>query len=267
MPSAARSWNGLGNSTVLEEYKKVSQQRNAPGYRRWFSDDELDLIVWYSASAEISGFQLCYDLGRRERAFTWRKDGGLIHTAVDSGDESPLYNRSPILVSDGSPPLEWILAEFKKRSENLEPAIVTLVSATVSSFHGNRKKVLFVCVENSCRSQIAEAFARMKASEVLEPFSSGSRPSGVVNVKAIESMRELGYDLNAHRSKSLLEIPDVEYDYVITMGCGDECPVVRARHREDWQIPDPKDLPPEEFRRMRDLIGLKVGALADSLRT
>ena len=119
-------------------------------------------------------------------------------------------------------------------------------------------KILFVCVENSCRSQIAEAFARVHGAGKMEALSSGSRPSGRVNPRAIEFMREVGYDLGDHRSKSLAEIPDVEYDYAITMGCGDECPLVRAKHREDWQIPDPKEMPAEEFRAVRDLIEKKV---------
>ena len=95
------------------------------------------------------------------------------------------------------------------------------------------KKLLFVCVENSCRSQIAEAFARIYGGDSVEAFSAGSRPSGVVNRKAIESMKEIGYDLSTHESKSLDNLPDIEWDFVITMGCGDECPLARAKQRED----------------------------------
>lgn len=74
-------------------------------------------------------------------------------------------------------------------------------------------------------------------------------------------MKEIGYDMSTHRSKSLSEIPDIEYDYVITMGCGDACPYVRAKHREDWGIPDPKDMDEEGFRKIRE----KVKALVHSL--
>ncbi|MFY9607774.1 MAG: arsenate reductase ArsC [Blastocatellia bacterium] len=129
-----------------------------------------------------------------------------------------------------------------------------------------RKLVLFVCVENSCRSQIAEAFARIHGNENVEVYSAGSRPSGRVNPKAIDAMREIGYDLAAHASKSLAEVPDVEYDYAITMGCGDECPFVRARHREDWSIPDPKEMDPTEFRGVRDAIEARVKALTAKLQ-
>lgn len=121
-----------------------------------------------------------------------------------------------------------------------------------------KKRVLFVCVENSNRSQMAEAFARILGGDAVEAYSSGSRPSGRVNPRAVEFMREVGYDLTAHRSKPLTEVPDVEYDAAVTMGCGDECPLVRAKVREDWGIPDPKELPPGEFREVRDLIEAKV---------
>jgi arsenate reductase len=122
------------------------------------------------------------------------------------------------------------------------------------------KRVLFVCVENSNRSQMAEAFARLLGASSVEAYSAGSRPSGKVNPKAIEAMRELGYDLSAHGSKSLDEVTDVEFDFVATMGCGDACPLVRARQRADWAIPDPKNLPADEFRVVRDLIRDKVQA-------
>ena len=127
------------------------------------------------------------------------------------------------------------------------------------------KRLLFVCVENSNRSQMAEAFARLHGGDSIEAYSAGSRPSGQINSRAVVSMSELGYDLTRHESKSLQDIPDIEYDFVATMGCGDECPFVRARQREDWDIPDPKQMEPEEFRVVRDLIEEKVKHLLQSL--
>ena len=109
------------------------------------------------------------------------------------------------------------------------------------------KRVIFVCVENSNRSQMAEAFARMHGGPDVRV--AGSRPSGRVNPKAVEAMKELGYDLTTHPSKGLDEFNGQEFDAAVTMGCGDECPLVLAKRRVDWQIPDPRDMPPEQFRR------------------
>ena len=127
------------------------------------------------------------------------------------------------------------------------------------------RRLLFACVENSNRSQIAEAFARIHGGENIEAYSAGSQPSGEVNQKAIAAMREVGYDLSKHNSKSLEDIPQVEYDFVATMGCGDACPFVRAKRREDWQIPDPKNLPPAEFNKIRDLIEQNVRNVLSTL--
>lgn len=128
-------------------------------------------------------------------------------------------------------------------------------------------RLLFVCVENSNRSQMAEAFARMLGGDGVEPYSAGSRPSGAVNPRAIEAMREVGYDLSTHRSKSLAEIPLAQYAAVVTMGCGDECPLVPAGLREDWALPDPRALPPEEFRQVREAIRQRVSDLLARLST
>ena len=128
------------------------------------------------------------------------------------------------------------------------------------------KRVLFVCVENSNRSQMAEAFARIHGGDHVEAYSAGSKPSGHVTPKAIKAMRERGYDLSQHTSKSLDEIPDVQYDFVATMGCGDACPFVRARRREDWNIPDPKTMPPAQFNEIRDLIEAKVKETLSQLK-
>ena len=129
------------------------------------------------------------------------------------------------------------------------------------------KRLLFVCVENSNRSQMAEAFARIHGGEGVEAFSAGSRPSGTINPTAMRSMRELGYDLSAHSSKSLNEVPDIEFDFVATMGCGDECPFVRAKQREDWEIPDPKHMEPAAFRIVRDEIEARVMGVIRNLAT
>jgi arsenate reductase (thioredoxin) len=126
-------------------------------------------------------------------------------------------------------------------------------------------RVLFVCIENSNRSQMAQAFAAMYGGDRVEALSAGSKPSGRVNPKAIAAMKELGYDLTTHTSKSVEQYNGQDMDVAVTMGCGDACPLVKARRRIDWQIPDPRDLPPTEFNAVRDLIAQKVKALLREL--
>ena len=127
------------------------------------------------------------------------------------------------------------------------------------------KRILFVCVENSNRSQMAEAFARMHGTGQVEAFSAGSRPSGRINPLAIEAMRERGYDLSQHHSKSISDIPEGEYEVAVTMGCGDSCPMVQARRREEWQLPDPRHMSLAGLRQVRDQIEERVKELLASL--
>jgi len=131
----------------------------------------------------------------------------------------------------------------------------------------NQPKVLFVCVENSNRSQMAEAFARKHGAGRVDAHSAGSRPSGRVNPRAIQFMVERGYDLTTHTSKAVSLYNGNPVAVAVTMGCGDECPLVLADRRVDWQIPDPKELPDEEFRRIRDLIEQKVRELLAELNS
>lgn len=124
-------------------------------------------------------------------------------------------------------------------------------------------KVLFVCVENSCRSQMAEGFARQFGKDNLEVWSAGSNPSGKINETAVELMKEKDIDLSVQRSKSLKDLPNQKWDYIVTMGCGDACPSLPAKKRMDWNLPDPKHLPLDEFRKVRDEIESRVRALIE----
>ena len=125
----------------------------------------------------------------------------------------------------------------------------------------SKKNILFVCVENSNRSQMAQAFATIHGDSLVNAFSAGSLPSGKINPKAIAAMSEVQYNLASHQSKSLEEIPKVEYEFAVTMGCGDECPFVNANQREDWNIPDPREMNEQQFREVRNLIEQKVKEL------
>jgi protein-tyrosine-phosphatase len=124
-----------------------------------------------------------------------------------------------------------------------------------------RPAFLFVCIENSCRSQMAEGFARALGGAAVSAFSAGSRPSGQVNARAIRFMAEKGVDLAPQRSKGLDDLPALRWDWIVTMGCGDACPHLPARRRLDWELPDPKGLDDAGFRAVRDRIEAKVREL------
>ena len=127
------------------------------------------------------------------------------------------------------------------------------------------KRLLFVCIENSNRSQMAQAFAAIHGKDKVESFSAGSNPLGKINPKAINAMADIGYDLSTHTSKSINEFKNEKFEYVITMGCGDACPFIAAKHHIDWQIPDPRNMDKAEFNIIRDLIEEKVISLLSSI--
>jgi arsenate reductase (thioredoxin) len=148
----------------------------------------------------------------------------------------------------------------------LNKSVSQIDSVTRLSIMSSKKNILFVCVENSNRSQMSQAFAKILGGENVEAYSSGSRPSGKINPKAITSMKELGYDLSSHRSKSLDEVKQyAPFDAVVTMGCGDACPWMPAKQFIDWQIPDPKEMNEDDFRKVRDMIRDKVKELLITL--
>lgn len=128
-----------------------------------------------------------------------------------------------------------------------------------------KKKLLFVCVENACRSQMAQGFAEAFGKGSVEVYSAGSRPSSHINSIAIEVMKEKGIDLSDKQPKGLEDLPPVEMDYLITMGCEETCPAVPTKKIIDWQIPDPKGKPIEFFRNVRELIEEKVRTLLEEI--
>jgi len=140
-----------------------------------------------------------------------------------------------------------------------------MINSSLASSKVQPKKLLFVCIENSNRSQMSQAFAKIIGGENVEAYSAGSKPSGIVNPKAIAAMKELGYDLSTHDSKSLDEVKAyAPFDVVVTMGCGDACPWMPAKQFIDWQIPDPKHMEPEQLNEVRDFIKSKVKELIES---
>lgn len=126
-------------------------------------------------------------------------------------------------------------------------------------------RVLFVCVENACRSQMAEAFARQHGRGRVLASSAGSRPRSRVDAQAVAVMQERGIDMSRQTSKGLGELPGITWDVVVGMGCGEDCAVVPATRRLAWQIPDPAHQPLDTYRRVRDAIEESVRTLIDQL--
>lgn len=116
----------------------------------------------------------------------------------------------------------------------------------------NKISIAFVCIGNACRSQMSEGLARHLGGAKVEVYSAGSVPAGFVAEEAVEALAENDIDISSHYSKGVDELPERIWDYVITMGCGDSCPTLRAKQRLDWEIPDPVGLPLKEFRKVRD---------------
>ncbi|MFC1571440.1 arsenate reductase ArsC [Candidatus Margulisiibacteriota bacterium] len=129
-----------------------------------------------------------------------------------------------------------------------------------------KNKLLFVCVANAARSQMAEGFARVIGGDKIEVLSAGSKPAGFVSTKANKVMQEIGIDLSRHYSKGFDDLPTKEFDYVITMGCKDTCPFYPAKETIDWEIADPKDQDIDFYRKIRDLIEVKVKLLLEGVR-
>ncbi len=119
------------------------------------------------------------------------------------------------------------------------------------------KKVAFVCIHNSCRSQMAEGFGLKLGEGVFESYSAGTEDYPQVKPGAVEVMEEIGINMSAHKPKLISDIPE-DIDILITMGCGVECPYVPCSHREDWGLEDPSGGPIEGFRNTRDIIKEKV---------
>jgi protein-tyrosine-phosphatase len=128
-------------------------------------------------------------------------------------------------------------------------------------------KILFLCVQNAGRSQMAEAFAREILNDIVEPYSAGSRPANEVNPLVVEAMKEVGIDISDKKPKGFDDLPKgMIFDFVVNMGCGDTCPYYPSRGTIDWNIPDPKDKELEEIKKIRDLIRDKIIELGNYLR-
>lgn len=128
-----------------------------------------------------------------------------------------------------------------------------------------RPMVLFVCVHNAGRSQMAAGYLRHLAGDRIEVRSAGSEPAARINAVAVEVMREEGIDIAGAAPRPLTVGDARQADVVVTMGCGDACPVFPGQRREDWELDDPAGLGVEEVRPIRDRIRARVRELIDAL--
>jgi arsenate reductase len=126
-------------------------------------------------------------------------------------------------------------------------------------------RVLFVCIQNAGRSQIAAALLDRAAGGRHEARSAGSRPATRVHPEVVAVMSELGVNIGARRPRALNAEDTRWADVVVTMGCGDECPFVPGKHYMEWELDDPAGRPAEDVRRIRDAIGRRVAELVTEL--
>jgi arsenate reductase (thioredoxin) len=131
---------------------------------------------------------------------------------------------------------------------------------------GERPVVLFVCVHNAGRSQMAAGYLRHLAGDRVDVLSAGSEPADQVNPIAVEAMAEVGIDVAGEEPKLLQDSAVREADVVITMGCGDACPIYPGKRYEDWDLTDPAGLPLAAVRPIRDEIEARIKKLLQSLR-
>ncbi len=116
--------------------ESYSRKKSEEGTRRWFSDDDFDLIIWSGLDGAVTGFQLCYDKQKSERALTWRQESGFSHARVDSGETNPAKNQSPILVPDGLCPIDEITGLFLLKSKEIDPIIRSFVITKLREYRG-----------------------------------------------------------------------------------------------------------------------------------
>ena len=151
---------------------------------------------------------------------------------------------------------------------NRHAVSIATLSEKGANFMGKETiKIVFVCVENARRSQMAEGFANAFGQGRVEVYSAGSRPSSQIDPLVIEVMKEKGIDLSGKRPKGLNDLPPIEMDYLITMGCEETCPAVLAKKIIEWEIPDPKGKPIDEVRRIRDVLEAKVKMLLEEVES
>ncbi|MGD9080710.1 MAG: NAD(P)H-dependent oxidoreductase [Desulfobacterales bacterium] len=173
--------------------------------------------------------------------------------AIDAGFEGSLTYREIEGPKD--------MAKHPEVLADIEKAAAALMGPLL-----DRKKILFACRENACRSQMAGAFAQYLAGDKFEVITGGSEPADQVNPDMIEAMHEKGIDMTYRVPQSIESaISDTTPNFIVTMGCGEECPFVPGAQMLDWDLPDPAGKPPDFMRQVRDEIENRVNNLIKEL--
>ena len=128
-----------------------------------------------------------------------------------------------------------------------------------------KARIVFICVENARRSQMAQGFAQAFGPEKVEVYSAGSRPSSAIDPLVIKVMKEKGIHLSGRKPKGLNDLPPIEMDYLVMMGCEETCPTIPAKKIIEWEIPDPKGKSIGFYREIRDLVENKVRAFIEEI--
>jgi protein-tyrosine-phosphatase len=129
----------------------------------------------------------------------------------------------------------------------------------------DRPEVLFLCIHNAGRSQMAAALLSRQAGDTVMVYSAGSAPGEVLNPAVVAAMAEVGIDISTEKPKKLTDAMGKDADVIVTMGCGDACPVYPGKRYVDWVLPDPAGKPIEDIRPIRDEIRARVEALLTEL--
>jgi len=146
------------------------------------------------------------------------------------------------------------------------PKAASNPGSSVPETNPSRPTILFVCVHNAGRSQMAAGFLKHLGGDRLEVLSAGSDPADLVNPVAVEAMQEVGIDVSAEKPKLLKDTAVRSADVVVTMGCGDACPFYPGKRYEDWELADPAGKGLDEVRPIRDEIRRRVESLVESLQ-
>jgi len=231
---------------------------------------ELEVLLGLSQS------NLSRHLGKLKAAelITAKKDGQWVHYTISKAfqTENPLlFDYLQLKMSEDQTFKNDLERLNNYRKNNLTCTVITNnkehVIQVINKEETNMSyRIAFICVHNSCRSQMAEGWAKKLGGDLFEPYSAGTQEYPEVKPLAVQVMEEAGVDMSAHKPKLIKEIPN-KLDILITMGCNVTCPYIPNQHSEDWGIEDPSGKGIEAFRKTREEIREKVEDLINRIKT